>query len=158
MPRSTLTQTASQTLLCLAGEPSVCTGAHFPSGLSGLQFFCSTYVLHCPQLCLAICDPTDCSLSGSSVHGTFQARILPWGGHFLLQRILLTQGSNLCLESPVLEGTFFTTASPRKPYILLVKSQETPKCNPADIVEWGLANFPRKDQKGTVSASWTPQS
>ena len=28
--------------------------------------------------CLIICDPTDCSLSGSSVHGIFQARILEW--------------------------------------------------------------------------------
>ena len=25
-----------------------------------------------------LCDPTDCSLSGSSVHGIFQARILEW--------------------------------------------------------------------------------
>ena len=27
-------------------------------------------------LCLTLCDPVDCSLSGSSVHGIFQARIL----------------------------------------------------------------------------------
>ena len=25
-----------------------------------------------------LCDPTDCSLSGSSVHGILQARILEW--------------------------------------------------------------------------------
>ena len=31
------------------------------------------------QLCLTFCDPIDCSLSGSSVHGIFQARILEWG-------------------------------------------------------------------------------
>ena len=30
------------------------------------------------QLCLTLCDPTDCSLPGSSVHGIFQARILEW--------------------------------------------------------------------------------
>ena len=30
------------------------------------------------QLCLALCDPVDCSLPGSSVHGIFQARILEW--------------------------------------------------------------------------------
>ena len=30
------------------------------------------------QLCLALCDPGDCSLPGSSVHGIFQARILEW--------------------------------------------------------------------------------
>ena len=28
------------------------------------------------QLCPALCDPMDCSLSGSSVHGILQARIL----------------------------------------------------------------------------------
>ena len=30
------------------------------------------------QLGLALWDPTDCSLSGSSVHGILQARILEW--------------------------------------------------------------------------------
>ena len=28
------------------------------------------------QLCLTLCDPMDCSLPGSSVHGIFQARVL----------------------------------------------------------------------------------
>ena len=34
-----------------------------------------------------LCDPMDCSLSGSSVHGILQARILKWvvGYHALLQ-------------------------------------------------------------------------
>ena len=30
------------------------------------------------QLCLTLHDPMDCSLSGSSVHGIFQARVLEW--------------------------------------------------------------------------------
>ena len=30
------------------------------------------------QSCLTLCDPMDCSLSGFSVHGIFQARILEW--------------------------------------------------------------------------------
>ena len=30
------------------------------------------------QLCATPCDPTDCSLPGSSVHGFFQARVLEW--------------------------------------------------------------------------------
>ena len=29
--------------------------------------------------CPTPCDPMDCSLPGSSVHGIFQARILEWG-------------------------------------------------------------------------------
>ena len=30
------------------------------------------------QSCLTLCDPMDCSLPGSSVHGIFQAGILEW--------------------------------------------------------------------------------
>ena len=30
------------------------------------------------QSCLTLCNPMDCSLPGSSVHGIFQARILEW--------------------------------------------------------------------------------
>ena len=30
------------------------------------------------QSCLTLCDPMDCSLQGSSIHGIFQARILEW--------------------------------------------------------------------------------
>ena len=31
------------------------------------------------QLCPTLCDPLDCSLPGSSIHGIFQARVLEWG-------------------------------------------------------------------------------
>ena len=31
------------------------------------------------QSCSILCDPMDSSLSGSSVHGIFQARVLEWG-------------------------------------------------------------------------------
>ena len=30
------------------------------------------------QLCPTLCDPVDCSLPGSSLHGILQARILEW--------------------------------------------------------------------------------
>ena len=30
------------------------------------------------QSCLTLYDPMDCSLTGSSVHGIFQARVLEW--------------------------------------------------------------------------------
>ena len=30
------------------------------------------------QLCPTLCDPMDCSLPGSSVHGILQARVLDW--------------------------------------------------------------------------------
>ena len=31
------------------------------------------------QLCPTLCDPMDCSLPGSSIHGTLQSRVLEWG-------------------------------------------------------------------------------
>ena len=31
-----------------------------------------------PQSCPTPCDPMDCRLPGSSVHGIFQARVLEW--------------------------------------------------------------------------------
>ena len=30
------------------------------------------------QSCPTLCDPMECSLSGSSIHGIFQARVLEW--------------------------------------------------------------------------------
>ncbi|XDA86127.1 hypothetical protein R6Z07F_015879 [Ovis aries] len=32
----------------------------------------------CAQSCPTLCNPTDCSPAGSSVHGILQARILEW--------------------------------------------------------------------------------
>ena len=32
----------------------------------------------CAESCPALCDPKDCSLPGSSVHGILQSRILEW--------------------------------------------------------------------------------
>ena len=31
-----------------------------------------------PQSCSTLCDPMDCSLPASSIHGIFQARVLEW--------------------------------------------------------------------------------
>jgi len=45
------------------------------------------------QSCLTLCDPMDCSLPSSSVHGILQARI--WSGLLChLQGIFPTEGSN----------------------------------------------------------------
>ena len=38
----------------------------------------TTYPVLCTQSCPTFCDPTGCSPPGSSVYGTFQARILEW--------------------------------------------------------------------------------
>ena len=52
------------------------------------------------QSCPTLCISKDCSLPGSFAYRIFQARILEWGCHFLLQGIFLIQGSSprlLCL-------------------------------------------------------------
>ena len=49
------------------------------------------------QLCPTLCDPMDCSLPGSSVHGILQARILEWVAISFSKGIFPTQGLNLGL-------------------------------------------------------------
>ena len=46
------------------------------------------------QSCPALCDPMDCSVPGSSVHGDSPAKNTGEGCHALLQGIFLTEGSN----------------------------------------------------------------
>ena len=45
---------------------------------SGPQEYTSESESEVAQLCLTLWDPMDCSLTGSSIHGIFQARILEW--------------------------------------------------------------------------------
>ena len=54
------------------------------------------------QLCLTLCDPKDCSLPGSSVHGILQARILEWAAISSSRgsRLLLWQAGSLPLTPP----------------------------------------------------------
>ena len=42
------------------------------------RVFAKQMVCVCAQLCPTLCDPTDCSPPGSSVHGILQERILEW--------------------------------------------------------------------------------
>ena len=48
------------------------------------------------QLCLTLCDPMDCSLSGSTIHGIILPRILEWVA-IPFSRIFPTQELNLGL-------------------------------------------------------------
>ena len=40
------------------------------------------------QSCLTLNDPMDCSLTGSSVHRIFQARVLEWGAIAQVWKVL----------------------------------------------------------------------
>src|SRR5574337_1256442 len=46
---------------------------------SGLPFPSPMHESEVAQLCPTLCDPMDCSLPGSSIHGIFQAKVLAWG-------------------------------------------------------------------------------
>ena len=52
-------------------------GCHFL-----LQFMKVKSESEVAQSCLTLSDPMDCSPSGSSIHGAFQARVLEWGAIF----------------------------------------------------------------------------
>ena len=57
------------------------------------------------QLCLTLCNPMDCSLPGSSVHGILQVRILEWVA------ISFSRGSSRPRDqtwASCIAGSFFT--------------------------------------------------
>ena len=70
-----------------------------------------------PQSCPTLCDPMDCSLSHSSVHGILKERILECVAIFLLQGIFPTQGSNLHLCNSCLISGFLAAESLGKPQL-----------------------------------------
>ena len=65
-----------------------------------------------PQLCLTLCEPMDCSLPGSSVHGILQARILELVA-IPFSRDLLDPGRDWTQVSCI-AGRFFITEPPGK--------------------------------------------
>ena len=60
-------------------------------------FLYMRYAIAMLQWCPVLCDPRDCSPSGSSVHGIFPSKNTEVGCHTLLQGIFLTQELNRCL-------------------------------------------------------------
>ena len=91
----------------------------------GSQWFCPMCESVSFQSSPTLCDPMDCSLPGSSVHGIFQARILEWVA------IPFSMGSSrLRLQTWVscIIGRFFTICSTREAhygelYNYFIKSQ-----------------------------------
>ena len=43
-----------------------------------VNFYAPNIVSKVPQSCLTLCNPMDCSLPGSSIHGVYHARVLEW--------------------------------------------------------------------------------
>ena len=61
------------------------------------------------QSCPTLSDPMDCSLPGSSVHGSFQARVLEWGAiafSGLQVRLHLNLLTIFICKYPIFNGAF----------------------------------------------------
>ena len=87
---SILHQISIQHLLCTVWESAFGTACLMSQAQLPLQIMMLSVAQSCPTLCARM----DCSLSGSSVYGIFQARILEW---VAISSSFLTQGSNLSL-------------------------------------------------------------
>ena len=100
------------------------------------SFMCVCVCTKLLQSCPTLCDPMDCSLPGSFVHGIFQARILEWK-----KKTKEYWSGLLCpppedvpdpgiepapLMSPALAGGFFTTSSTWEAHcsFIMVSNQE----------------------------------
>ena len=84
------------------------------------------YVCVClvAQLCQTLCNPTDCNLPGSSVHGILQARILEWVA------FPSSRGSSApsdWTQVSHIAGRFFTIWSTREVYMGIVYFGNFPK-------------------------------
>ena len=59
------------------------------------------------QSCLALCNPMDCSLPGSSIHRILEARVLKW--------VAISFSPGIEPVSPTLQADALLSESPRKP-------------------------------------------
>ena len=71
------------------------------------------------QSCPTLCDPMNCSLPGSSVHGVLQARILEWVAMPSSREIFPTQGSNPWLLQ-LMHCRQITAEPPGKPILIYI--------------------------------------
>ena len=60
--------------------------------------------------CPTLCDPVDCNLPGSSVHGILQARVLEWAA-------ISFPDPGIEPRSPALQANALTSEPPGKPHI-----------------------------------------
>ena len=77
------------------------------------KHFC---LLEVAQLCPTLCDPKDCNLPGSSIHGIFQARIQEW---VAISFSRTSSGSRDWTRVSHTVGRHFTIWATRKVFCLL---------------------------------------
>ena len=109
--------------------------------------------------CPILCNPMDCSLPGSSVHGILQARVLEWVATSFSRGIFLTQGSNPgfpgssvhgILQARVLEWESIKTlkrtfklSTASELYLLSIKEMDGKKQMPLFLIGLGLLQSSR---------------
>ena len=75
-------------------KPIRCSSPREMSVVEILPRGLSIIVWSATQSCLTLCDPMECSLTSSSVHGIFQVRILEWVAMPSSRGIFPTSGLN----------------------------------------------------------------
>ena len=109
-------------------QPSSC---HCLPPIGFVHTFYLANIMHCAvlshlvaQSCLTLCDPMDCSLLDSSVHGMLQARILEWvtlsSSRGSPQPRDQTQVSFIAGGVSLIAGWFFTIWVTREALIVLL--------------------------------------
>ena len=58
-----------------------------------------------------LCNPMDCSLTGYTVHGIFQAKIMEWVSISYSRDLPDPEVGPMSLASPALVGRFFNTSA-----------------------------------------------
>ena len=93
---------------------------HFDDPCIQYMFLVNTYINVCvcavclvAQSCPTLCDPMDCTLPGSSVHGDSPSKNTGVGCHALFQGIFPTQGSNQGLTALQILYRLSQKGSPR---------------------------------------------
>ena len=79
------------------------------------------------QLCPALCDPMDCSLPGSSIHGILQARILKWVAMASSRGSPQPRDGIHTSYVPCISGRFFTTSATWGLYLWISQRPEHKK-------------------------------
>ena len=72
------------------------------------------------QSCLTLSDPVDCSPSGSSVHGIFQARVLEWGAIAFSEGLHINYKKGQDARSPEVVMSAAGLQKPRESWALAV--------------------------------------
>ena len=94
------------------------------------------------QSCLTPCDPMDCSLIGSSVHGIIQARILEWLPCPLSGNVPNPGIKPVSLIFPELAGGFFPLAQPGRLYTVreTQRNKFTPSYSEINVLRFSFAS------------------